>query len=229
MIIRPIMKIKWFAHASFLIEGDGLRIITDPYTPDEMGFPPITEPADIVIRSSSDDGGHCYAEMIPGNPDVVTATEIIDSGATVRGLKIAAIPVRESLIHKDSPLDNGMYRFTLEGIRLAHMGDVGNPLTDEQLEALSHVDVLFALAGGPPTLDLDDLREAIDIIQPRIIIPMHYHLPGTKVKMLPITELAERFSVDEVVWMDSSEFDLSRDTLPMTMRMFVLRSSLVEQ
>ena len=223
------MKIKWFAHASFLIEGDGLRIITDPYTPDEMGFPPITEPADIVIRSSSDDGGHCYAEMIPGEPEVVTATDIIYGGVTVHGLKITAIPVRESLIHKDSPLDNGMYRFTLEGIRLAHMGDVGNPLTEEQLDALANVDVLFVLAGGPPTIELDDLREAIDIIQPRVIIPMHYHLPGTKVKMLPITELTDRFSDDEVVWMDSSEFDLSRDTLPLARRMFVLRSSLVEQ
>ncbi|MCB0165938.1 MAG: MBL fold metallo-hydrolase [Anaerolineae bacterium] len=222
------MKIKWFAHASFLIEGDGLRIITDPYTPDEMGFPPITEPADIVIRSSSDDGGHCFAEMIPGEPEVVTATDIIDSGITIRGLKITAIPVRESLIYKDSPLDNGMYRFTLEGLRLAHMGDVGNPLTDEQLDALANVDVLFVLAGGPPTIDLDDLREAIDIIQPRVIIPMHYHLPGTKVKMLPITELAGRFSTDEVVWLDSSEFDLSRDTIPLARRMFVLRSSLVE-
>lgn len=222
------MKIKWFAHAAFLIESEGLRIITDPYTPDEMGFPPITEPADIVIRSSSDDGGHCYAEMIPGQPEVVTATDIIDGGATVRGLKITAIPVRESLIHKDSPLDNGMYRFTLEGIRLAHMGDVGNPLTEEQLDALAKVDVLFVLAGGPPTIELEDLREAIDIIQPRIIIPMHYHLPGTKVKMLPITELAGRFSNDEVVWMDSSEFNLSRDTLPLARRMFVLRSSLVE-
>lgn len=223
------MKIKWFAHASFLIEGDGLRIITDPYTPDELGYPPITEPADIVIRSSGDDGGHCYAEMIPGEPEVVTATDIIDDGAIVRGLKITAIPVRESLIHKDSPLDNGMYRFTLEGIRLAHMGDVGNPLTEEQLDALTGVDVLFVLAGGPPTLELDDLREAIDIIHPRIIIPMHYHLPGTKVKMLPISELASRFSNDEIIWMDSSEFDLSRDTLPLARRMFVLRSSLVEQ
>lgn len=223
------MNIKWFAHASFLIEGDGLRIITDPYTPDEIGFPPITEPADIVIRSSSDDGGHCYAEMIPGEPEVVTATDIIDSGATVCGLKISAIPVRESLIHKDSPLDNGMYRFTVEGIRLAHMGDVGNPLTEEQLEALAHVDVLFVLAGGPPTIELDDLREAIDIIQPRIIIPMHYHLSGTKIKMLPIDELAGRFSDDEVVWMDSAEFKLSRDNLPPAMRMFVLRSSLVPQ
>lgn len=223
------MKIKWFAHASFLIEGGGLRIITDPYHPDELGFPPITETADIVIRSSADDLGHCHAEMIPGNPAVVTATEIIEQGITVKGLQITAIPVRESLIHKDSPLDNGMYRFNLEGIEIGHLGDVGNPLTDEQLAGLAGVDILFVLAGGPPTLDIDDLCRAIEILKPRVAIPMHYHLPGTKVKMLPVTELAGRFPNSAVKWADGAEVEFSPQTLPKATRLLVLKSSLVQQ
>lgn len=221
------MKIKWFAHASFLIEGDGLRIITDPYMPDEMGFPRITEPADIVIRSSADDRGHCYAEMITGNPAVVTATDIVDKGTTTKGLSITAIPVLESIIHKDSPLDNAMYRFTVEGVRIAHMGDVGNPLTDEQLEGLAGADVLLALAGGPPTIEIDDLYQAIKAIQPRIVIPMHYKLAGTRLKMLPVTNLTDRFPVESVVWVDGPEIELKRETLPADLRIFVLRSSLV--
>ena len=222
------MKIKWFAHASFLIEGDGLRIITDPYHPDEMGFPPITEPADLVIRSSADDWGHCYAEMIPGEPVIVTATDIIETGAIVHGLQITAIPVRESLIYKDAPLDNGMYRFSLEGIQIAHLGDVGNPLTEEQLAGLAGADILLALAGGPPTIELDDLYQAINILQPRVVIPMHYHLPGTKVKMLPVTELTSRFPEGDVAWVDSAEVEFNRDSLPAETRLFVLKSSLVQ-
>jgi L-ascorbate metabolism protein UlaG (beta-lactamase superfamily) len=222
------MKIKWFAHASFLVEGDGLRIITDPYHPAELAFPPITEPADIVIRSSADDLGHCYAEMIPGNPIVVTATDIVETGATVRGLRIMAIPVKESLIHKDAPLDNAMYRFTIEGINLAHLGDVGNALTEEQLAGLANADVLFVLAGGPPTLNLDDLCRAIDILKPRLVIPMHYHLPGTRVKMFPVTEFTSRFPAGMVNWVDGPEIELSRDDLPADTRVVVLKSSVVE-
>jgi L-ascorbate metabolism protein UlaG (beta-lactamase superfamily) len=221
------MKIKWLAHASFLIEGDGLRIITDPYHPQEMGFPVITEPADIVIRSSDDDRGHCYAEMIRGEPEVVTATDIVDSGATVQGLTISAIPVLESLIHKDSPLDNAMYSFTVEGIRISHMGDVGNPLTDEQLEGLADTDVLLALTGGPPTIELDDLYQAIEILKPRLVIPMHYKLPGTRLKMLPVTEFTRRFADEAVEWVDGPEIELSRNTLPHETRVAVLKSSLV--
>jgi L-ascorbate metabolism protein UlaG (beta-lactamase superfamily) len=223
------MKIKWYAHASFLVEGDGLRIITDPYMPEEMGFPRITEPADIVIRSSEDDRGHCYAEMITGNPEVITATDIVDNGVTVKDLFVTAIPVLESIIHKDSPLDNAMYRFTVEGIRVAHMGDVGNPLTDEQLEGLAGADILFALAGGPPTLDIDDLYQAIKVIRPRVVIPMHYKLPGTRLKMLPVTDLTDRFPAEAVVWVDGPEVEFSRESLPSDLRIFVLKSSLVPE
>jgi L-ascorbate metabolism protein UlaG (beta-lactamase superfamily) len=222
------MKIKWYAHASFLIEGDGLRILTDPYSPAETDFPPITESADIVIRSSADDLGHCYAEMIPGDPIVVTATEIIDTGATVKGLNVTAIPVRESLIHKDSPLDNGMYRFTVAGIKFAHMGDVGNRLTEEQLTGLAGADVLFALAGGPPTIDIDDLRDAIEILNPRVVIPMHYAIPYANFKMLPVSELTDRFPAEKVTWLDGAEIELSRETLPAETHIFVLKSSLTE-
>ena len=222
------MKIKWYAHASFLIEGDGLRIITDPYSPTETDFPPITESADIVIRSSADDLGHCYAEMIPGDPRVITATEIIDTGVTVNGLEITAIPVRESLIHKDSPLDNGMYRFTLGGIKIAHMGDVGNRLTEEQLTGLAGADILFALAGGPPTITIADLVDAIEILSPRVVIPMHYAIPYANFKMLPVTELTARFPVEKVTWLDSAEIEFSRETLPAETQIFVLKSSLTE-
>jgi L-ascorbate metabolism protein UlaG (beta-lactamase superfamily) len=222
------MRIKWFAHASFLIEGDGLRIITDPYHPDDMGFPRITESADIVIRSSADDRGHCYAEMIPGEPEVVTATGIIDHGVTVKGLKITAIPVLESIIHKDSPLDNAMYRFTVEGIRISHMGDVGNPLTDEQLAGLAGTEVLLALTSGPPTIELDALYQAIETLKPKIIIPMHYKLPGTRLKMQPITDFTRYFSEETVRWVDGAELELSRETLPAETQVVVLKSSLLQ-
>lgn len=215
--------IKWFAHAAFLVEGQGLRIITDPYKPDVMGFQPITETADIVIRSSDDDNGHCYAEMIPGNPAVVTATQIIPDGTTARGLHVDAVPTQESVIHKEAPLDNAMYTFTLDGVRFAHMGDVGNRLTDTQLDALRGTDVLFALVGGPPTIDLDDLRDALYVIRPRLIIPMHYHLAGIRGTFLPVTAFTDRFPPDRVTWADSSQVVLSR--LPEEQEVVVLQPS----
>ena len=216
------MNITWLAHAAFLIEGDGLRIITDPYTPERMGFADITTPADIVIRSSDDDLAHCNAAMIRGHPIVITATQVEPAGLVARGVLFTAIPAQESLIHKMEPGDNALYRFTLDGLRVAHFGDVGNRLTAAQLAALAGAQVLLVPAGGPPTIELDDLLDAIAVIQPRVVIPMHYQLPHASFKMLAVTDLASRWPADQVVWHASSTLTLTAATLPSQPRLIIL-------
>lgn len=221
------MKIKWLAHATFLIEGDGLRIVTDPYTPHVLGLPEATERADLVLRSSADDEGHCNAAMIHGDPVVVTATEIPPGGVDVKGIKVIAIPAQESLIYKENPGENAMYRFALESLQLAHLGDVGNPLSADQVAALQDTDILLVPAGGPPTISLGDLWKAIAMIRPKIVIPMHYHLPGTKVKMLSVTEFTAHYPPTIVDWHSGSEIELSRPLLPREMRIQVLKPSVL--
>jgi L-ascorbate metabolism protein UlaG (beta-lactamase superfamily) len=219
------MRIKWYAHASVLFQADGVRIIADPYYPPEIGFATITEPADIVVRSSADDLGHCYAEMIQGEPQVVTATELEPEGITVRGIHFTPIHAQESLIHKEQPRDNAMYRFTLDGLRIAHLGDVGNKLEDDQLAALRDVDVLLAPTGGPPTIDLSDLASALDILKPRVFIPLHYQIPGATFKMLGIRAFTDLFPPEQVIWHASPEIELTRANLPAELRVIVLQPS----
>ncbi len=219
------MKIKWYAHAAFRFEGDGLSLITDPYTPEEMNYQGFPETADIVIRSSDDDSGHCRSDLIPGQPQVVTATEVGPEGVTVRGLRIAAVPAQESLIHKAQPLDNAMYMFTLDGVRVAHLGDVGNRLDDGQLAALAGSEVVLAPTGGPPTLDLDDLVEALNVLRPKLIIPMHFHLPSSAVKMLPASAFTGYFPAEAVEHAAGAEIEVTRNTLPAETRVVVLQPS----
>ncbi len=140
------MRIKWYAHACLRIEGGGVSIITDPYTPHKSGFAPVDETADIVVRSSDDDSAHANAAMIPGNPEIVTATHILNPGAksapgdknapgqggdpshvTRAGIRFSAVPALESMRVKLQPRDNAMYCFVVDGVRLVHFGDVGQP------------------------------------------------------------------------------------------------------
>lgn len=222
-----MVRFTWLAHAAFLIEGEGLRIITDPYDPKNIHVSPITEPADIVIRSSEDDRAHCYVDTIPPGFNLITATDIVESGASVRGLDVTAIWSQESLVHKDIPRDNAMYRFELDGIQISHMGDVGNFLTDDQMIALSGTDVLLALAGGPPTIELDDLYTVIQTIKPRIVIPMHFKIPGLKFSILPVNEFTSYFPDEDVEWVEGSQLEISKETLPEATRIYVLQPSLI--
>ena len=163
--------------------------------------------------------------MIPGNPTVITATEIVDRGVTVRGINFKAVPVMESVIHKESPLDNAMYTFEADGIRIAHMGDVGNPLTPEQLERLQGTHVLLALTGGPPTIELDDLEAVIETVQPQVAIPMHYAVKGVDMGMLDVTAFTGRFPKDQIFWAKRTEIELTPDILPTMRRVVVLEPS----
>ena len=218
------MKIKWYGHACFRIEGDDIVIVTDPYTPEVAGLDPMDEPADVVVMSSATDKFHSDASMVPGDPKILNALEIAGRGRVeVNNVVFEALPTMESLRHKESPDENAIYRFELEGISILHLGDLGNPLTDEQLALLrGRVSILLALSGGPPTIELEDLERAIEEIRPRVVIPMHYQIPTLKLNILPLEAFTSRYPEDVVTRVRATEVEFSLETLPRTLRVYVL-------
>jgi L-ascorbate metabolism protein UlaG (beta-lactamase superfamily) len=146
----------------------------------------------------------------------------------VKNLHGTAVFAQKSLIYKETPLDNAVHRFTVEGIQMAHMGDAGNRLTDEQIDGLLGGDILLALAEGPPTLEIPDLWDAIQMLQPRIVIPMHFHLPGINGTFLDVEPLAARFSPGAVRRVDGPSVALTDATLPAAMQRIILKSSIAQ-
>jgi L-ascorbate metabolism protein UlaG (beta-lactamase superfamily) len=219
------MQIQWLGHACFRITGNGVCIVTDPYTPDVAGLSPLREPADVVIMSSDDDPFHSDAVDVPGNPLILNALEIARRGGSrpAFGVQFDAIETQESLVHKKEPGENAMYAFTLEGVRIGHMGDVGNPLTPEQIEFLRGVDVLLALTGGPVTIELDDLDTALKAVQPKIVIPMHYKIPNLKLNVLGLEAFTGRYPRESVDVRPTTEIELTPETLPASMRIVALQ------
>ena len=113
------MKIKWYGHACFRIEGDGIAIVTDPYTPEVAGLDPVDEPADVVIMSSATDKFHSEASIVPGNLEILNALEIAGRGLVeVNGVVFEALPTMESRKYKESPDENAIYRFELEDMSI---------------------------------------------------------------------------------------------------------------
>lgn len=172
------MKIKWYGQAAFMItRSDGFRIVTDPYTPHELGFAPMLDEAELVLTSSDDDSAHCRSDLILGNPATLNTLEAVKAGGS---MEIAGVEVRavEAMEIEDHPLHepgaNAMYRFEVDGVQFAHMGDIGNPLNDKQTEFFEGTDILLTLAGGQFTTHLDDVKRLIDVTKPALVIPMHF-------------------------------------------------------
>ncbi len=162
------MKIKWLGHSAFLITADnGTRIITDPYLPNEqLRYGEITESADIVT-TSHEHGDHSNVAAVRGNPAVITAT------GEAKGIKFDGI----SVYHDDSSGSqrggSTIFCFEVDGIRVCHLGDLGHPLSDDEVKAVGRVDVLLGPVGGVFTIDAAVATGLADRLAPRIVIPMH--------------------------------------------------------
>ena len=221
------MKLKWYGHASFSITAnDGTSIITDPYNPDTAGYKPFIEAADIVVISSDNDSFHCNEQLVPGDHIVVNALELARSGAAWRGhgITIQAIEAMEALDHREHhPDQNGMYRLEVDGLHIGHMGDVGNALSEAQLEFFMGLDVLLALAGGHPTLELDALKTMIDRVRPKLVVPMHFRTLTYKPRnTLWIESFLAYFADSDVDFACSSEAEVTREALPEKTRVLVV-------
>jgi L-ascorbate metabolism protein UlaG (beta-lactamase superfamily) len=217
------VRITWYAHACFRLEGAGIAIVADPYTPENAGLEAVPEPADAVVMSSSLDESHSCAAMVPGSPRVLNALDAVDQPYNLGGVVVEAFAAMEGSARPDDPKANALYRLELEGISICHMGDVGTPLSEPQIEALrGRVDVLLALAAGGLTIPLPDLDVAIERIGPRIVIPMHYRTPTIRYPVGSVDEFLARQEGIDVVRHRGSTLELDREHLPDALTIHVL-------
>ncbi len=221
------MKLKWYGHAAFrIIASNGTTIITDPYTPELAGYTPFTETADIAIASSDNDDYHCRTDLIPGDPVRVNALEIAKAGGSqkIKGVSFAATITMEMEDHPyHAPGQNAMYRFELDGIKIAHMGDIGNPFTQTQIDFLKDTDVLLTLAGDVPTIQLVDLVPALTEIAPRLIVPMHFRTLAYRPRDgFWIQSFLDYFQDENVDFAFNYETEITPNDIPDTTRVLVM-------
>ncbi len=190
------MTIKFLGHASFLITSDeGVRIITDPYEPGGFGgtfrYRPITDEADIVTVSH-DHADHNYVAGVPGNPVVVTES------TEVSGISFRAIDSYHDDAKGAERGPSRIFCFEVDGIRVCHLGDLGEPLKPEQQAAIGAVDVALIPVGGHFTIDAQGATQVIDQLQPAVVIPMHYKTPKVDLPIGPVDDfLAGKQNVED--------------------------------
>jgi L-ascorbate metabolism protein UlaG (beta-lactamase superfamily) len=213
------MKIKYLAHASFLVtSGSGTRIITDPYeTSGGLKHGAIKETADIVTVSH-EHGDHNNAAAVKGNPKVVRQS------TEVRGIKINAVPTAHDEKGGSQRGKNNIYCFQVDGVNVCHAGDLGHELTAEQVKAIGKVDVLMVPVGGFFTIDAKTATKVCEQLKPKVIIPMHFK---TEKLDFPITGVDDFLKgKNNVTRSNDSEIELKADNLPANARIIVLKQSL---
>ncbi len=206
------MKIKWRGHASFIIETDSKTIITDPFN-ETYGYPlnPVT--ADI-ITVSHDHGDHNAVATIAGEPRIIRNSGTV----VVEGIIITGIKSFHDMHQGRERGPNTIFKIAAEGIDLVHLGDLGEILSAAQVQAIGKVDILLLPVGGRYTIDAGEAAQIVSLLQPRVVIPMHFGTPHLSFKLAPLEEFTAGY--DRIIKKPS--LDIKASDLNQEMKIVVL-------
>ena len=211
------MKIKWMGHASFLITSEaGTSIITDPYPQGSgLSYIPIKEHVDIIIMSH-DHFDHNNISGVPDKPELIT-------GSITKNLK--GIEFRGIATHHDQSQGkergaNTAFCFSVDGVKVCHLGDLGHRLSPEQMTEIGSVDVLLVPIGGVYTIDAKMAATVVDDLKPRIAMPMHYKTAKCNWPLNTVDDFIK--DKTNVKRLNSSEIEIKSDKLPELTEMVVL-------
>ena len=224
--MKTTLQITWLGHAAFLLApACGPRVLLDPYrAPDAGSYAPLAVSADIVLASHLNAKYHSHWEAALGAPVRLNGLDVaaVPSGIIVQDVNFQAVQVWESA---ERTVPVSMPYFKVCGLSVCHSGDLGHALTPEEAAPVRGVDIFLAVAGGPPTVSLPDLKATIDLIQPRLVIPMHYQNGKSNLPILPVEKFLALFEPDQIAHADSPTLTLGPEDLPSEMQIIVMPSA----
>lgn len=155
------MKLTWNGHSCFTLETAEGSVVLDPYADGKVpGLAPLRLTADMVLCS------HEHADH--------NARELVTLTGKTTSFGVEAISTFHDPEQGALRGTNTIHIISAEGMRLAHLGDLGCELTSQQTKQLLGVDVLMIPTGGYYTIDAHQACTIAADLFPRIVVPMHY-------------------------------------------------------
>ena len=171
------MDITYLGHSCFKLRGKNSTVVTDPFDP-KIGLTPIKATADIVTVSHHH-FDHDFTSAIAGTARREVPFVIDTPGEyELMETSVFALPSFHDKQQGKSRGANNMMLIHLDGISVVHLGDLGHVLSDKQIEELGVVDVLMVPVGGVFTIEAKEASQIVEAVEPSIVIPMHYQIPG---------------------------------------------------
>jgi L-ascorbate metabolism protein UlaG (beta-lactamase superfamily) len=174
------MVISWLGDAGIRIQTKDLTLIIDPPA-QTTGFKHGKLTADVVALTQAEGRD---ADLVSGvTRTIETAGEYEVKQVFFYGLSLPSAP---NQIH---------FRVEAEELSLAHVGSLTHTLDNGELASLEGVDILFIPVGGKSVLSAEAAAELISKIEPRIVIPIQFHVPGDKSGYDGIEKFLKEFGV----------------------------------
>jgi L-ascorbate metabolism protein UlaG (beta-lactamase superfamily) len=179
------MFISWHGLSSFKIQEKETILLTDPYSKETGLNPPRASNADIITLSR---------DSLKKNLKNLKENALIINGPGEYEAKNIMINGIESSYSKEGGL-NTVYTIKISEVTLCHLGTLDKELTDDELDKIDGVDVLFVPIGGGESIGIEQSVKIINEIEPRIVIPMYYKIPKLKQKLESIDKFSKEMGV----------------------------------
>jgi len=208
------MTIQWYGQSCFKIQNTKTTLFTDPFS-EEIGLKPPRGKADIVTISHQH-YDHNNIACFDNKPFIIKGPGEYE----VQNVEIKGILSWHDDQQGSLRGTNTIYTILMDDLKICHLGDLGQTeLEDEQIEAIDEVDILMIPVGGIFTLNATQANQMINQIEPKIVIPMHYKIPGLKIDVETIERfLKEMGSETKPV----KEFKVRKEQLPTEMEVVLL-------
>lgn len=209
------MEITHLGHSSFKIRGKQASLVTDPFSPAMTGlkFPKVE--AEIVLISHQHED-HNQASLVGGNPRVFAGPGEYE----VLGVKILGLATFHDEKKGSERGKNTVFQIKMDGLTLVHLGDLGEKLTSQLVEALNGVDLLLIPVGGVYTINGQSAAEVVAQLEPKLVIPMHYQTPVLKFELEPVEKFLKEMGKEEVK--PQPKLVIGKDKLPEETEVIVL-------
>ncbi|MBC7876443.1 MAG: MBL fold metallo-hydrolase [Anaerolineales bacterium] len=203
------MEITWYGHSCFrLTERNFVTVITDPFDNKKVGYDPLKLKAEIVTVSH-DAPGHNNSDAIKGTTHVLTGPGEFEIG----GVFITAVQTDSAANKKAKDnVRNTIYVFDYDGLTVAHLGDLQKIPTQSEVELLGTVNVALVPVGGGGSLNAAKAAEVVSMLEPNLVIPMHYSTPDSKISLDEISKFIKEMGLSKQEAQPSLK--VSRSSLP---------------
>jgi|SRR3990172_3410058 len=210
------MEITWYGLSCFrLTERSLATVVTDPFDNRVTGYEPLKLRADIVTVSH-DAPGHNFTSAVKGFSHSITGPGEFEIG----GVFITGIQTNGHVRSNPDEPRNTLYVFDYDGVTVAHLGDLRRVPTQTEVEALGTVHVALVPVGGGGGLSAAKAAEVISLLEPGVVIPMHYATPVSAVKLGPLNKFLKEMGLGSVAAQQSLK--VSRGSIPEETHVVVL-------
>jgi L-ascorbate metabolism protein UlaG (beta-lactamase superfamily) len=185
------MEIVWYGHSCFrFIERGMAAVVTDPFDSDVIGYEPLKLRADIVTVSH-EAPGHNFISVVKGAAHKLTGPGEFEIG----GVFITGVQTDSNSKKNPEKPRNTLFLFDFDGLTIAHLGDLNQVPTQSEVEALGTVNVALVPVGGGNGLNAAKAAEVISLLEPNIVIPMHYEYPAGKLSLDPLSKFLKEMGL----------------------------------